>query len=775
MGITSYVKKAFSMPPGMLFRKAAARVLPGWNQFKRKRHDLRHTTYICETPFKNNSFDLNLPDITISAEQLVPHSEWIAGTTENYLAHRFDLLGSGWTCVAHGIRCRGFEGSRYDSGCAVDTKTGDSRFRDRINKSNSAESHRIWSLIGNDYDHIDWHIDFKSGRRWSEAAWYRNIWYGHKRGVDVKVPWELARMQHLPHLAYAFILAAGGTDGFDEPARYVHEFRNQVLDFVAGNPPRFGVNWTCTMDVAIRVSNWIMARALFESGGADFDSDFISVFNRSVYEHGVHIINNLEWNPELRGNHYLSDIAGLIFVSAALPCVPETNAWLAFGVQELISETEKQFFRDGGNFECSTAYHRLSAELVAYSAAVILGLPPEKIDALCEYDNKLHKTLPPLKPAPIKLYDIPGLNMTSPLPRRFLDRMHRMATFSIDITKPCGHIPQFGDNDSGRFFKFNPIYNKMAVSDARGLYGNLCDYKELDDDAVYWDENHIDHRSTVSAINGFFLDRRFSAFTGSNILDEIVIRELAGFSPGQSLPRADICNRHIIATSEHTPETCNNILESLPDNKKNTIEIELPGVSSAGEIVLTQYPEFGLYIFRNEVMFLAVRCGPIGQNGFGGHAHNDQLAIELQLAGKDIIVDPGTYIYTPVPEIRNKYRSVRAHFAPRPVNAKEPGRLDLGLFRLGDEAKAECLYADDHTFAGRHFGFGSPVYRMIKITQEKLIITDWIESDDDTEAIELLTVDKHASAVNELGFSPAYGVKYTKTNASSLFGVDREM
>ena len=33
-----------------------------------------------------------------------------------YLNHTFDLLGSGWTQVHHGMKCRGLEGHRYSMG-----------------------------------------------------------------------------------------------------------------------------------------------------------------------------------------------------------------------------------------------------------------------------------------------------------------------------------------------------------------------------------------------------------------------------------------------------------------------------------------------------------------------------------------------------------------------------------------------------------------------------------------------------------------------------------
>ena len=32
------------------------------------------------------------------------------------------------------------------------------------------------------------------------------------------------------------------------------------------------------------------------------------------------------------------------------------------------------------------------------------------------------------------------------------------------------------------------------------------------------------------------------------------------------------------------------------------------------------YKQFGLFVWRNEKEFLSIRCGPIGQNGYGGHA-----------------------------------------------------------------------------------------------------------------------------------------------------------
>ncbi|MBL4574929.1 MAG: hypothetical protein JKY51_02380, partial [Opitutaceae bacterium] len=270
----------------------------------------------------------------------------IAHTSNKYLQHDFDLLGIGWTHVEY-----------VDEFFVITEKVGVvQNLKEMVSNTNYIESKEILALLDSKYKLIDWRRDFKSGHRWGAMTWYRAVKISPKTGVDIKAPWELARMHHLTQFAFQY-----GITGKNK--KYLREFRNQVLDFIATNPPRFGVNWCCTMDVGIRVSNWLVAYDLFCAYGAEFDEDFLKVFKRSIYEHGKHIRNNLEWYPHLRSNHYLANIVGLLFVASYLPSSKEVDGWLSFSVEELVKEVKLQFNSDGSNFEASTSYHRLSGEM----------------------------------------------------------------------------------------------------------------------------------------------------------------------------------------------------------------------------------------------------------------------------------------------------------------------------------------------------------------------------------------------------------------------------
>ncbi len=744
--IQHFLHRIITMPPHILIKKIATKSRNKVKAYYSRKGDQRLPSFALDITMPHQSLNRLFGDLP--QDILMCDWDWLNGVTRHYLSHRFDLLGSGWVRVYHGMQCRGLEGYRFDMGSMVTADREGHWLRGRINTANLDESQRIWRLIDAGYCPIDWHLDFKSGYRWREDIWYKDIKYGHLLGVDIKVPWELARMQHLPQLAWAYALAQQKTEDFDVPEKYVREFRNQVLDFISTNPPRWGVNWACTMDVSIRAANWLIAYDLFISFGTHFDVEFAEVLSRSIYEHGQHIIENLEWSTELRSNHYLSNIIGLLFVSVYLPCSSEVNAWLAFSVQELIKEVKNQFYEDGSNFEASTSYHRLSAEMVIYATALVLGLSEEKRQSLKDYDHNIIKGKPELSSAPLPSYSLPNSKDESPFPAWYFTRLERMAEFSMHLTKCNGNIPQIGDNDSGRFLKLFPVFKRMTVGEARSCYHNLMNYDGLSDDNIYWMEDFLTHRHLVAAINGLFVRADFTAFVGDAAGREGGI--ISALSRGRQVASIHAEGEKTTAQNIQIGDLsgwlrCENLFSKCTSPSVVT-RFPSSGVGLRNGLETIAYPDFGLYLIRSKRLYLAVRCGSIGQNGNGGHAHNDQLSIELEIDGNIIVIDSGTYIYTPLPHQRNAYRSVKAHFTPR-MQDKEPGDLSVGTFFIGGNPQSKAIYFGEYGFLGMHAGYGIPVYRQITLEEAAVVVTDFCPSGDLTQG-----------AYEKMPFSPAYGV-----------------
>ena len=679
--VRRWLGKAATSPPHRTAAIAGRRVVSATRSRVERTADKRRSAYL-QTHTKNVRLVRR-----ISIEEPQPSSpdrvSDILRSVSDVIEHRFDLLGSGLVNVKHGVICTGMEGIAFPPGPSVKADPDGSWLSGRLPAGSLGDAQRVWRLVDEGYAPIDWQLDFRSGYRWSERTWSKDIQFGDVRGADVKVPWELARMQHLPLLALV-ASATGANRDLNERCR--REFRNEVLDFIATNPPRFGVNWNTTMDVAIRVVNWLIARDLFLAGGAAFDQPFEEVLGRSIREHGRHIAANLEWTEQLRSNHYLADVVGLLFVAAYLPPDRQTDHWLSLARREVIAEGLSQFHKDGSNFEASTSYHRLSGEMLAYAVALLLGLDARQ-DAV---------------------------------PQELAERLQRAAEFTIDLTKPSGHVVQIGDNDSGRFVKLGPA------------------------------EELLDHRSFVAAVAGLVDRADFDRFAGTDRPERAVIRSLAR---GRQLPPLDTdFKAHMVGIGGHWEvEAADGWLNSRTADRRVTFRISVPG--GLGErLYQIAYPDFGVFVLRSDRRFLAIRCGPVGQNGFGGHAHNDQLAIELQVDGEDWLRDPGSYVYTPLPERRNIYRSARAHAGP-PL-ASEPASLDLGLFMLGSGTSASCDYWGNEGFAGRvRFAGGRIVVGRVALDNDAVLVTYGVEGDrfrrvaDDWRAL--------APAV---AFSAGYGV-----------------
>lgn len=277
---------------------------------------------------------------------------------------------------------------------------------------------------------ILWNKDFKSGFVW-ENAFYKDIKIiDLNNNADVKVPWELSRFQHLFTLGKAYWITDNN--------KYVQEFVSEIEDWIKKNPVEMSVNWTCTMDVGIRAVNWIASYAFFRDSKI-INKEFWKMFHRSLYLHGKFIMNNLENRDKHTGNHYLSNLVGLVWIGIYFQDLKghylkkQSVNWLKFALKELEKEMFIQNNLDGTNYEASTSYHRLVTELFLITT-ILCG------------KNKINFS------------------------KSYMERLEKMCTFIENITKPNGLSPIIGDADDGRLLILSN-YGNWVKNDFRHFLG----------------------------------------------------------------------------------------------------------------------------------------------------------------------------------------------------------------------------------------------------------------------------------------------------------------
>lgn len=714
----AWIIRQLRAPPGQLQRKIRRRLGVAGRQWVNRWIGWLRSTFLQAAPVGTLAHCVRMPE----KSDLAGICQELALLAGLYLEHRFDLLGSGWVKVIYGRECVGLGGYRYSARRYPEFDAAGKWLSARINQANLGEAQRIWQLVDPGYEPIDWQLDFKSGYRWNDSAWYLDIEIPSDcPGADIKVPWELARCQHLPQLALAY--AAGTCGLLEDKECCAREFRNQVLDFMANNPPGFGVNWRCTMDVAIRVTNWLIAYDLLIAADAQFDDDFEKLFLRSAREHALHIVGNLEWSESGRSNHYLSNVVGLLAVAVYLPHTIETGVWAGWALRELVLEVEGQFDREGCNREGSTSYHCLSAEMVIYGSVFACRLLHDRLQSvtagMCRVPGLSGWGGRPQSALARVVQDLSA----GDLPSWYWHRLYGMGKFVAAITKPDGCVLQVGDNDSGRFLKILPGMDQLTVVSARKRYAHLDGYCERPDGAIYPNEVVLDHRHLLGALATFFDDSNFVALGAGHQLEASILENIAGGNQ----------RRPMHGTTEHRIGQSGDLgryieaFDKTPAMHRQYYEFALPNVDTLGQLSAVGFVEFGIFVLCGNGFYAAFRCGPATQYGQGSHLHHDQLSLELIIGGEDIALDPGSYIYTPLPASRNAYRSLRAHFAPWPA-IKKYDLPDGGLFVFQNNYLAECLYFYSDGMVGRHFGFGGYTYRMVSIEGTRLVVRDFSES-----------------------------------------------
>ncbi len=685
MDIHGYIRQGRTLPLEATLRKAVALARRAGRARVRLAADLFAGSYGRGEPSLNPAARIAIAAAEIPADLTAT----LRRLGQEYLQHRFDLLGSGWVSPVYGFAAPGFLGHRFSAqGPAAPVPDG-AGLEAVINRANVPRARDIWRLIGRaDYTPIDWQLDFRSGYRWSARRPSLRLPIPVDTGADIKVPWELGRLQHLPQLALCAILAKESTPGFAPATRYVEEIADQLADFTSTNPPRFGVNWIGTMDVAIRAANIALTLALLAGAGLSLSPPVKAVVANALHDHAAHVADHLEYSESGRSNHYLADLGGLLW-AAWLLTGSDADRFMVFALAEILQEADLQFLPDGGNYEGSTNYHRLSGETVVFALSVIASLDASALKRLDQATPPARGWRADFPVLPLRRRDAASSG-AGLIPPGLVQKLQGAAQLTRSVQCADNTIVQIGDTDSGRFFKLHPT-------------GSECDGTFV--------ENTLDHRGFAAAVDAL------RGATSGEHMDAVLVRCLisaAGLKEPSAAPvLADFGDIDVLLAR----------WEAAPEKGRRLRRIPFSGLTAPWS--RKAFPDFGLYVFRQRDMLIAFRCaGEPPKGAPRGHRHDDNLGIEYRL-GTIERRDPGSFVYTPNVAQRNAYRAASAHDVPRP---RGPAFAKTGgdLFSFEEVAYAQCLCWLPDAVAGEVSGpFGS-MLRILHLSGQELAIYDCV-------------------------------------------------
>ena len=248
-----------------------------------------------------------------------------------------------------------------------------------------------------------WNRDFISGFEWEELPVAQLGSVVRHNGSDVKIPWDLSRLQFLPVLAKAHLLSKNN--------RYREAAKTLLLDWLTKNPVGMGVNWTLAMESALRGMSLCFTLSLLQPLRLD-EQDWGHAVTHSIWEHLLYTEAALEFSHVIRSNHYLGNIVGLLCMSTFLDG-PEMKQRRWLYQTRVEDEILRQVHKDGGDYEASLGYHVLVLQMFTTAFLLIRA-------AGCEPN------------------------------REFTERVSQMHKFLATIADKQGCVPHVGDCDDGR-------------------------------------------------------------------------------------------------------------------------------------------------------------------------------------------------------------------------------------------------------------------------------------------------------------------------------------
>jgi len=256
-----------------------------------------------------------------------------------------------------------------------------------------------------------WQRDPIEGCEWPRVFYTQVSKAKPSTTVDIKYVWEMNRHQYLIVLGKAYWMTG------DE--KYAEKACSIIESWISDNPYHEGVNWTSSLELAVRSISWIWTY-FYCKGSKHATPEFHHILLRSIYEHGHHMAQHLSYYSSPY-NHLIGEAAGLYLVGSLFPQLKEGPKWERLGWEILEKNMGKQFFDDGMCVEQATFYHHFT--LGFYLQAVRLRKANQQ-----------------------------------PVSENVVVTLEKALEVSMCLTKPDGTLPAIGDIDNARSLYFNTTH-----------------------------------------------------------------------------------------------------------------------------------------------------------------------------------------------------------------------------------------------------------------------------------------------------------------------------
>lgn len=262
-----------------------------------------------------------------------------------------------------------------------------------------------------------WFRNYVQGGQWP-ALPARQIDY--RRGDlagGVRYCWELNRHGYFLTLAQAWFLT--------HEHRFAQRLLADWLDWIAQNPPRFGVNWTSMLECALRIHTWCWS--LWFLSECDLLTDqMLRPILGSLWQQTAEIAMNLSIGSSAN-NHLIGEAAGMWTFSALFPSARHAQRWSRVAHRILSTEIPRQITADGVTVEQAVHYQVFVIEMALHAATL-------------------------------------AKHIGESFGQHYSQRMQAGARFLTTLLDSGAHVPHIGDSDDAEVLPFCPVLSSAEYT-----------------------------------------------------------------------------------------------------------------------------------------------------------------------------------------------------------------------------------------------------------------------------------------------------------------------